>query len=145
MYSVSLGVLLLNFFLTFSDWLELECGTRSINFRKHSQALASTRKLTQIGAVTTITTGCTWKDLGLTLSLLFFRTLVTSFEYSTEVSSNTTLLEIFFEFYSVLPYSLSPMHVAFWIWGLNCRSDRIPVQARTGNTRKSRRTDGKSS
>lgn len=33
-----------------------------------SQALASTHKLTQIGAVTTTTTGRTWKDLGLTLS-----------------------------------------------------------------------------
>lgn len=54
-------------------------GTRvRVTINQLSQALSSTRKLAQIGAVTTIMTGCTWKGLGLTLSLLIFLTLVTS-------------------------------------------------------------------
>lgn len=43
-----------------------------------SQALSSIRKLTQIGAVTTITTGCMYMErFGVNSSLLFFLTLVT--------------------------------------------------------------------
>lgn len=59
-------------------------------FRKHLQALASTRKLTQIGAVTTITTGCTWKDLGLTLSFHLFIYLIYFIFSHTLVSSLST-------------------------------------------------------
>ena len=58
-------------------------------FRKHLQALASTRKLTQIGAVTTITTG-TWKDLGLTLSFHLFICLIYFIFFHTLVSSLST-------------------------------------------------------
>lgn len=76
-----------------------------------SQALSSIRKLTQIGAVTTITTGCMYMErFGVNSSLLFFLTLVTSL---CTVQSNSLGV-----FLSSTPYYRTPFRRCVWLFGI---------------------------
>lgn len=85
-----------------------------------SQALSSIRKLTQIGAVTTITTGCMYMErFGVNSFPFIFPYTSYQLLYTVQykVSSYTLLLGIF-EFYSVLPYSLTPFRRCVWLFGI---------------------------
>lgn len=64
MYSVSLGVLYFFFFLFSFQSSQIGWKLSAGQDQSTLQAVASTPKLTQIGAVSTTTTGRTCKDLG---------------------------------------------------------------------------------